>query len=327
MALAIAAAAPAPTYTLARSVTLGAPDRWDYVTFDPHMNRVFVAHGDRLTVIDPAAGTVVGEVEGIAGGTHGSAVSLSTGQGFTDDGRNGKAVAFDLHTLKVTHEIPANVDADAIALDPVTGHVFIMEGDPAAMTVIDPKTDALVGTIKAGEKLEYGVADGRGSIYVSGEGNKDMLKIDARTNKVVGRWATPDCTSPHGIAVDVSSRRAFMGCVNKLMMVVDTTSGRVVAELPIGQGNDAVAFDPVRKRLFSSNGRDGTITAYQQVTPDRYEALPLIQTVVSARTMSVDPKTGRLFVAGADTTPNPAPQGRPVVKPGSLRLMIFEPRA
>ena len=327
MALTVAAAAPAPTYRLAASVTLGAPDRWDYVTFDPQMNRVFVAHGDRLAVIDPAAGRVVGEVEGIAGGTHGSAVSLSTGQGFTDDGRNGKAVAFDLHTLKVTHEIPADVDADAIALDPLTGHVFVMEGDPAAMTVIDPKTDSAVATIKAGEKLEYGVADGHGSIYVSGEGNKDMLKIDARTNKLVGRWATPDCTSPHGIAVDARSRRAFMGCANKLMMVVDTTSGRVVAELPIGQGNDAVAFDPVRKRVFSSNGRDGTITAYQQVTPDRYEALPLIQTVVSARTMSVDPKTGRLFVAGADTSPNPAPQGRPIVKPGSLRLMIFEPQA
>ena len=327
LAVLLAGAAPAPTYTLARTVSLGAPDRWDYVTYDAQTDRVFVAHGDRLAVIDAQNGKVVGEVEGIAGGTHGSAVSLPTGQGFTDDGRSGKAVAFDLKTLKVTREIPADVDADAIALDPVTGHVFIIEGDPAAVTVIDPKTDAPVATIKAGEKLEYGVSDGHGSIYVSGEGGKDVLKIDARSNSVANRWPTPDCTSPHGIAVDERSHRVFMGCVNKLMMVVDTLSGHVVAELPIGQGNDAVAFDPVRRRVFSSNGRDGTITAYQQVSPDRYVELPLIRTAVSARTMSLDPKTGQLFVAGADTDPSPTPEGRPKVRPGTLRLMIFAPRA
>jgi hypothetical protein len=79
--------------------------------------------------------------------------------------------------------------------------------------------------------------------------------------------------------------------------------------------------------VFSSNGRDGTITVYQQVSRDRYVQLPLIQTAVSARTMSVDPGTGQLFVAGADTDPSPTPEGRPKVKPGTLRLMIFAPRA
>lgn len=314
------------TYTLAKSVQLGAPDRWDYVTYDDQTDQVFVAHGDRVAVVDAAKGTVIGEVQGVAGGTHGSAVSLATGQGFTDDGRNGMAVAFDLHTLKITKEIPADVDADAIALDRITGRVFIIEGDPAALTVIDPKTDRAVATIKAGEKLEYGVADGRGSIYVSGEGNRDVVKVDARSNSIVSRWPTPNCMSPHGLAVDTRAHRVFMGCLNKLMMVVDTNSGRVVAELPIGQGNDAVAFDSVRKRVFSSNGKDGTISAFQQVSPDRYVPLPSIQTVISARTMAVDPKTGRLFVAGADTDPNPKPGERPIVRPGTLRLMIFEPR-
>jgi DNA-binding beta-propeller fold protein YncE len=117
-----------------------------------------------------------------------------------------------------------------------------------------------------------------------------------------------------------------MGCVNNVMVVVDSDTGRTIAKLPIGRGSDAVAFDPVRKRVFSSNGRDGTITVYQEVSPDRYEALPSIQTSVSARTMDVDPKTGRLFVAGADTSPSATPEGRPTVKPGTLRLMIFQPQ-
>jgi DNA-binding beta-propeller fold protein YncE len=321
-----ASASANPSYALSKGIALGAPDRWDYVVFDAPTNRVYVAHGDRLSVIDAASEKLLGEVEGIAGGTHGTAVSPTTGQGFTDDGRNGKAVAFDLKTLKVIKEIPADQDADALALDPVTGRLFVVEGDPAALTVVDAKTDAPIATIKAGEKLEYAVADGRGSIYVAGEANGDVLKIDARSNRIVGRWPTPGCTSPHGIAVDTKAHRAFMGCINSMMMVVDTTTGRNVANLPIGKGSDAVVFDPVRKRVFSSNGGDGTITVYQQVSPDRYVSLASIPTVVSARTMSVDPKTGRLFVAGADTDPNPA-GGRPKVRPGTLRLLVFRPSA
>ena len=271
------------------------------------------------------SGNLVGEVQGIPGGTHGTAISAATNQGFTDDGRNGKVIAFDPTTLKITREIPADVDADGIALDRATGHVFVAEGDPATVGVIDAKTDAPLTTIKVGEKPEYVAADERGSVFVAGEANNDLIKIDARTNRVVAHWPTPDCDSPHGLAIDPQAQRAFIGCENSIMTVVDTNSGRVVANLPIGRGNNSVAFDPVRKRVFSSNGRDGTISVYQQQSPDRYVALAPITTLVSARTMSVDPKSGWLFVPGADTDPSPTPGGRPKIRPGTLRVMIFAP--
>lgn len=324
LAASVSIAAPAPDYTLVKSVPLGAPDRWDYVVYDDATQRIYMAHGDRLAVIDARSGDVVGQVQGVTGGTHGTAISLPTHQGFTDDGEAGKAVAFDLDTLKVIREIPADDDADGIALDRATGHIFVVEGEPASITVIDPKSDTSVATIKTGEKLEYVVADGRGSIFVAGEANGDLLKIDARTNKIAARWATPGCTSPHGLALDTRGHRAFMGCANSVMMIVDTRSGRLVAKLPIGLGNDAVAFDPIRRRVFSSNGRDGTITVYQQQAPDRYVPLAPIETQISARTMALNPRTGWLFVPAANTDPNPG--GRPKVRPGSLRLMIFAPR-
>ena len=318
-------AADGPAYTLAKSLPLGAPDRWDYVVVDRASGRVFVAHGDRVTVVDGRAGTLVGEVTGVAGGTHGTGVSAASGQGFTDDGRAGVAVAFDLKTLKITKTIPAHPDADAIVTDAATGHVFVIEGDPGAITVIDPTTYAVVATIKAGEKMEYGAADGHGLVYVAGNEKRDLLRIDARTNAVTARWPTPDCASPHGLAYDAAGRRLFMGCVNSKLMVVDAVSGRVVTELAIGRGSDAVAFDPKRKRVFSSNGVDGTITVHQQRTPDTYEALAPVATAASGRTMDVDPATGRLFVAAAQTDPPATPGGRPRIRPGTLSLLMFDP--
>lgn len=315
----------APAYRLTKAVSLGAPDRWDYVVADAPTARVYVAHGDRLTVIDASTGQAIGDVTGITGGTHGTAISTATGQGFTDDGQKGEVVVFELESLKVVRHIPAAADADGMTLDPVTARLFIVDGDPGTISVVDSKSDALVATIAGGEKMEYIAADGLGRVYVAGEEKSDLVVIDAATAKVVAHWPTPDCAKPHGLAVDVKSHRAFIGCVNAKMMVVDTIVGRAVAELPIGLGNDSIAFDAVRQRIFSSNGRDGTVSVYQQETPDTYRALATIPTTISARTMSVDSASGRLFVAGADTDPSITPGGRRNVRPGTLRLMIFDP--
>jgi len=332
LALLIAAAAvgaapagAAPAYTLTATVPLAAPDWWDYVTFDPASGRVFIAHGNRLSVVDGRAGALVGTVDGIPGGTHGIAIPVKSDQGVTDDGAAGLAVAFDLKTLKVTATLKAAADADAIALDRGTGHAFVISGDPGIITVIDPVAFAVVGAIQTGEKLEFGVGDGAGSIFVAGVEKSDLLKIDARSNTVSARWPTPDCQRPHGVAVDVATRRVFMGCVNAVMMVLDADTGRIVAKLPIGQGSDAIAWDPKRKRMFSPNGRDGTMSVYQQVSADSYKALEPIQTAISGRTMALDPDSGRLFVAAAQTDPSATPGGRPKTRAGSLALMIFDP--
>ena len=314
-----------PAYHLVATIALGQPDRWDYVVPDSANHRVYVAHGDRLAVVDSATNMLIAHVEGIAGGTHGTSVSAATGQGFTDDGRNGTAIAFDLKTLKIVKSIPANADADAITIDPVTGHIFVVEGDPGTITVVDPTSDIAVATVSVGEKLEYAVADGAGAIFVAGNEKGDIVKIDAMANRVVAQWPVPGCTSPHGLAYDRANQRLFMGCTNGVMSVVDASNGRVVTSVPIGNGSDAVAFDPKRKRVFSSNGKDGTISIYRQIAPDRYELLDTLQTAVSGRTMGVDEETGHLFVAAAQTEPNPTPGGRPHVVPGTLKLLVFAP--
>ena len=47
-----AAPATASDYTLLKSIPLGAPDRWDYVVYDGQTERVYIAHGDRLAVLE-----------------------------------------------------------------------------------------------------------------------------------------------------------------------------------------------------------------------------------------------------------------------------------
>lgn len=326
---AIAADQTAATYQLTRTVALGGGERWDYVVFDPSAKRVYVSHGDHVTVVDDDTGAVVGEIGTFPGGTHGIAISTETGQGYTDDGKAGVAIAFDLHALKPLTRIPTAPDADGIFYEPVTRHVYVINGDSGSLTVIDPATNAALSTITVGAGLEAGVVDRKGTIFVNGADKHEIVRIDAKTNAVTAHWPMPDCQRPHGLAIDRETRRLFSTCANAVLVVVDADTGANLATLPIGSGSDGAEFDPVRKLIFSSNG-DGTVSVVREQDAQTFVPADAIKTVPSARTMAIDPATGRLFLVAADiakTDPPTTPGGRPRVTyvPNSLKLLYFDP--
>src|SRR5579862_4850474 len=312
----------AADYAVTKTVPLGAPDRWDYVLFDPDSYRVYVAHGDRVTVVDGRSGEVIGQVEGYPGGTHGIAIVPGLGRGFTDDGEAGEAGEFDLKSLKTVKRFKTADDADSIAFDPVSGHVFVINGDSGIITVIDPKNETTVANIQTGEKLEFPVSGRDGKLYVNGAGKGEILRIDVQRNQVDARWPVSNCKSPHGLAIDREARRLFSSCVNNVMVVVNIDSGATVASLPIGAGTDAAAFDPRRKLIFSSNGRDGTLSVIAEKDPQTFVPVATVKTVVSARTMDLDPQSGRIYLVAADVSPTATEaKGKRAIVPGSLRLL------
>jgi hypothetical protein len=99
----------------------------------------------------------------------------------------------------------------------------------------------------------------------------------------------------------------------------------VLTKTEIGRGSDAVAYDAARHLVFSANG-DGTLSALSAV--GLMPLLPLI-TAPGARTLAVDPVSGRVFMVTADIT---GPAGKPGdpwplwnFVPGSLKVLVFSP--
>jgi DNA-binding beta-propeller fold protein YncE len=318
-----------PLYTVTKTVSIGAPDRWDLLTFDADSHRVYIAHGDRVTVVDGQNGDLIGNVEGYSGGTHGVVIVPGSGRGYTDDGRAGVAASFDVKALHPLKSIKAEPDADAVIFDPVSGHLFIVDSDPGKVTVIDPKNDSVIATLDGGGKLEIGAADGAGNVYINGEEKQEILRVNTRKNKIDAHWPISSCTSPHGLAVDAKSHRIFSSCENNLMVVIDANNGKQIAALPIGARTDGAAFDPHTRRAFSSNG-DGTLTVIAEQTPNSFAVLGTVSTMLGARTMTLDPNTGRLYLIAADMKVNESAdpkdfRHRYSVVPDSAKLLFLDP--
>jgi DNA-binding beta-propeller fold protein YncE len=319
-----------PLYHLVQTVPLGGSVKWDYLRFDAPSARLFIAHGTEITVVNTKTLTVIGELPG-TDGAHGIAVDPATGVIYADSSEKRLAIAFNPKTFAPLARIPVVLDADGMTYDPASRQIFVTGGDGDAITPINPATDKPAADIALSGSPEFLSADGAGSLYVNIVDKNQLVRIDTATDTISARWPLSTCTSPKGLAIDPAARLVFSSCSSGVMTVVNATTGTLVATLPIGKGTDSAAFDPVRQRAFSANG-DGTLSVISDATPGHPIALGTVTTQPGARTMAVDPATGRIFLVTAavsQTIPSATPTDHPhyVFAPGSFKLLVYAPGA
>jgi len=309
---------------------LGGAGGWDYLTVDG-AHRLFLSRGTQTDVVDTTTGKIIGTIPNTQG-VHGIALAPDLHRGFTSNGRADSVTAFDLDTLKTIQEakVPGH-NPDSILYEPKGKHVFTFDGRSKDVTVLDATTLAVVTTFPVPDKPEFSADDRAGHIFVNIESDPgQMVEIDARKLAVVATWPLPGCNSPSGLAIDRKHHRLFSVCDGNVMVVTNSETGAQVAQVPIGRGPDAAAYDEKRGLVFSSNG-EGTLTVIRQDSPDHYSVLENLKTQAGARTMALDAATGRVYLVTAEFGPPPAataeqPRPRPTVVPDSFTVLVVAER-
>ena len=294
---------------------------YDYLTVDSAARRLYVSHGSMVEVLNADTGAVVGQIKNTKG-IHGIAIAPELGRGFTSNGQSDTSTVFDLKTLKTIGEVKTGKKPDFILYEPVTKRVFTFNGDSADATVIDAAKAEAIGRVDLGGGPEAAIDDGKGTIYVNLEEKGEVVQFDARTLAVKNTWPLAPCGTPTGMDIDRKNGRLFVGCRSKVMAVLDTHNGTVIATLPIGTGVDAVAFDESSGNIFNSNG-DGTLTVIHQDSPDKYTIVENAATERYAKTMTLDSKTHHIFLSVAKRAEAPAGQKKAGgIVPGSFAILV-----
>jgi DNA-binding beta-propeller fold protein YncE len=327
-AFAIAATA-ADSYHIIRKIPIPGDGDWDYVAADSDARRLYVSHNTEIVVLDLDSGAIVGKISG-GPDMHGAAIAAEFGRGFISESNPGSVVIFDLKTLAKIEEVRVGDDPNGIIYDHLTKRIFTADRGSKRITAIDAKTGKIVGTIdNLGGRTEHLASDEAGHVFLNMQDRNTLLKLDAKDLKVLETWSTAPCQAPSSMDMDRAHSRIIIGCRGEgMMIVVDATSGKIVASNPIGGGVDAAEFDPKTGLAYFSTGADGALWIFRQKTPDQYELVEKVPTIAGARTMAVDRKTGRIYVAGAELGPHPAPspenpRGRPPVIPGTFGVLVI----
>jgi hypothetical protein len=303
-----------------KTVAVGGEGGWDYVYVDSSARRVYISRGTHTVVMDADTYAVVGDIPDTQG-VHGIAIASDLGRGFTSNGRSNDVTIFDLKTLKPIGNVKTDANPDAIVYDPVSKRVFTFNGRGKNTTAINAADGTVAGTLALGGKPEFAAVDGKGSIFVNNEDTSEIIEINAQKITETHRWPLAPCKSPSGLAMDTKNRRLYSVCDDKVSVVVNADTGKVVATPEIGNGPDAAAFDPESNDFFASCG-EGVLTVVHQDSPDKYTVVENVPTKRSARTMGLDLKTHNIFMPAADFDPPAQGERRGKMKPDSFVVVV-----
>lgn len=311
-----------PQYRVVNHIRLGGDGGWDFLTVDGQSRRVYVARSTRVMVVDADSGKLIAEIPDTPR-VHGIALAPELGTGFITVGGAHKVVVIDLKTLGQKGSVETGENPDAILYHPVLKRIFVFNGQSKNVTVINATSLQVLATIPVSGKPEVAAYDDSGHVFVNLEDKGTVAVIDTSSNKVVNEWSLAPCDEPTGLAIDLKKHHLFAACSgNKVMAVLDSSTGKLLASVPIGAGSDGAAFDSSTGFAFSSNGSDGTLTVVGESAPGKFSALQTVPTQKSGRTIAVDEKTHQLFIPAAQVTPPATAGARPGIEPGSFELVV-----
>ena len=313
-------AAPEPRYAIVAQLPAG-DGGWDLLSVAPEDQRLYIAHGDGVTAVDLRTGKATDHI--VAGARVHAALAIpGTHEVLSTNDETNNAFIFDGRSGKIRATIPTGTKPDAAAFDPATRTLWIMNPGSGDITVVDPRSAKVLATVPVGGSLEMGEADGHGHMFVNVEDKNEVAVLDTHSQKLVRRFPLAGCEGPTGIAIDPKSDEILSACGENAVAIVSSPDGRQIAKLAIGKGADGAAYDPVRNVGLVPGGRDGNLTIIR--LGSRPAVVATIETAVSARTIAVDPSTGRAYLPSAKLSPAPAGE-RPKPVPGSFKVLVVAP--
>ncbi|HXI34515.1 MAG TPA: hypothetical protein VNH63_10570 [Gemmatimonadales bacterium] len=314
-ALALPVAAAAQTFKV-QKYSIGGDGGTDYLLAEAGTGRVFVSRGTHVMVVDGTSGKVLGDIPDTPR-NHGIALAPKSGHGFITSGGDSTVTMFDIKTLAVIKKIPvATGGLDGIMYDDFSDKIILTNHSRPIGTLValDPASGAIVATVQLEDNGPEGAAsNGEGKLFVNNEGTSTMQVIDTKTWKAIASFPLAPCDGPTGIAYDRTTNRIFSGC-GKTSVVVDATSGKIVATIANGDGVDALGFDAAQKLIYIPAGRDSNVTVVHEDSPDKYTVVATVPTMRGAKTISVDPVTHVAYLFQPEYGPPPA--GTPPPQPG-----------
>jgi DNA-binding beta-propeller fold protein YncE len=277
----------APLQLIQRIPTPGVSGRIDHFTAYPKRRLlIFAALGNNtVEIVDTFEGKVIQSIKGL-NEPQGVLYVPEFNKLFVANAAGGTVNVYDGTTwaLRKSISLGEESDADNLRWDEASKRVFI--GIVGGIATIDAATEAHVGKDLKGsgghsESFQLEKKGSRIFVNVPEDGVVDV--IDRKTGELT-KWGLNGVKANLPMALDEDDHRLFIVTRRPpFLMVLDTSTGKEVARVPVGGSCDDVYYDADTKRIYAI-GAEGFISVVRQNDPDHYSFIANIPTTVGART-------------------------------------------
>lgn len=299
--------------------------RLDHMDVDVKGKRLFVAglENGTLEVLDLQAGKWVRSIPGFKK-PQGILYVPSLNKLYVASGDDAMVRVFKGDTLDLLHSVQLEPGPNRIVYEPHTNLIYVGYGgkeagkDYGEVGIINATDDKHIADIKVSAHPSELLLNKSGTMVLVFISIANQLQIvDTSKRQIVSTWKVSG-ERPGDAAFDELTFRLFIGTrTPPEMIVMDSQSGKEIANLPTVAGMDGVYFDSRRKRIYVSGGRElpeGFAYVYQQKDPNNYDTLGKIPTREGAGTSFWSPELDRYYVAA------------PANSKQDAAILVFEPQ-
>ena len=307
-------------YQLLKEIPVREGGAWTAMAVDETARRLYAAHGNRIEVInlnnDVPAGAITDTLD-----VRGLALAPSFHMGYASSGKAQSVSLIDLNNLRTTAKMKTGATPTAVVFELSKLQLFSFNQGDHSATAGEADDGDFLATIDLGGKPTSAVTDAsgyeakNGRVFAAVEDKNEVVTVDVATHQIVAHWPVAPGQSPHCLAYDGPNHRLFAGCGNGMLVMMDSTSGKVAANLPVSEGAGSLVCDSSTQQIFCANG-DGTVTVAHEDAPDKISVVQTLKTKQGPTVLALDGKTHKLFIGTADYR-----GGVPI--PGTLKVSVY----
>lgn len=272
--------------------------RIDHMAVDVKGERLFIAAlgNNTVEVLDLRAGKRIRSLTGFHE-PQGVGFIPEYNRIFVANAKDGACDIIDGSSFKLVKSIKFADDADNVRYDTKTRSVYVGYGT-GALGIIDAESGKHLGAIKFdGHPESFQLEKSGPRIFVNIPTARDVTVVDREKGAAIRSWPVATARSNYPMALDETHHRLFVGARRPAkLLVFDTESAKLVADVASPGDADDIFYDSSRQRIYISGG-EGSIGIIQQQDADHYKPAAKISTASGARTSLFVPELGRLYLA------------------------------
>lgn len=276
------------------------PGGFDHAAVHHASARLYVAHtaNDALDVIDCATDRYLYSIPNLLG-VAGALVSDEHHLVFTSNRGENTVGIFAPGAEAALVKVPVGMGPNGLAYDP--GRRLLLAanvGDPAqpgstTVSLVDVGAHAVIAQVPVPGRTRWAVFDPLQEVFfVNIADPAAIVVIDARgPTQIANTYAIP-AAGPHGLELDSGRQRLFCACDARQLICLESSSGRVLADLELSGPPDVIFLHARYGHLYVAIGEPGVIDVIDTATMRRLETL---ETERGAHTLACDAERSKVY--------------------------------